>query len=87
MPDTCTGAFTDAFSPVAKRLKTKEPTRPAKIPDAAPMASARTTLPAGLKAKGASRPGMGEAVPGALFTMPSRAAAIPASPPPRKSEA
>ena len=46
----------------------------------------RHYFPGALKANGASIPGIGEAVPGALFTMPSIAAPTPAIPPPKKLE-
>ena len=77
---------TGAGTSLRKRLNTTLPMRPARIPPSAPRNRARITLLGSLKAKGASRPGMGEAVPGASFTMPSRAAAMPARPPPKKLE-
>ena len=67
-------------------LKTMLPRRPAMVPPKMARAKAATTVTGALKAKGAKRPGMGEAVPGALLTMLRQAAATPAKPPPRKLE-
>ena len=61
----------------SKRLNTMLPTNPAREPPAAASTSAVATFPGGLKANGARSPGIGDAVPGALFIMPSMAAAIP----------
>ena len=44
------------------------PSKPAAQPPRMANTRARTTFSGSLKAKGASRPGMGDAVPGALFT-------------------
>ena len=65
-------------------LNTMLPAKPARVPPTAPRARAMSTLTGGLKANGANSPGIGDAVPGALFTMPSKAAAMPARPPPKK---
>ena len=48
------------------------------------MANARITFTGELNANGAINPGIGDAVPGALHTIPSRDAPIPALPPPKK---
>ena len=48
------------------------------------MANARITFTGELNANGAINPGIGDAVPGALHTIPSRDAPIPAIPPPKK---
>ena len=68
------------------RLKTVPPINPASKPPAAANAREITTVPGALNANGARSPGIGEAVPGALFTMWNTAAEIPASPPPKKFE-
>ena len=63
-----------------------EPIIPAIEPPMIASTIARITFAGGLKANGANKPGIGEAVPGALFTIPNAAAASPASPPPKKLE-
>jgi len=65
-------------------LNTIEPTNPASAPPTAPIANARITFIGSLNANGASIPGIGEAVPGALFTIPRTAAQTPAKAPPKK---
>ena len=67
-------------------LNTMAPTIPARVPLMAASSSAISTFNGGLKAKGASSPGMGDAVPGALLIMPRNAAATPEKPPPKKLE-
>ncbi len=62
------------------------PTRPAVHPPSIAKNSAITTWSGGLNANGAKSPGIGDAVPGALFTIWKTAAEIPARPPPKKLE-
>lgn len=50
--------------------KIEEPISPASIPHAAARAMSSSTISGLLKAKGARSPGIGAAVPGALFKMP-----------------
>lgn len=61
-----------------------------KYPPTTPPMTANTmannTFKGGLNPKGAKSPGIGAAVPGALFTIPKTAAPIPANPPPIKFE-
>lgn len=64
--------------------KTIDPINPATVPPTAAMAKASTTFIGSLNAKGASTPGIGDAVPGALLIIPSAAAAIPEIAPPKK---
>ena len=71
---------------VKRLLKISEPASPARQPPNTASPSAISTLTGELKANGASSPGIGEAVPGALLMIPKAAAAIPASPPPTKFE-
>ena len=49
--------------------------------------TAKITLLAGLKPNGANKPGIGEAVPGALLMILKWAADTPAKAPPKKFEA
>jgi hypothetical protein len=78
-----TGAAVFTFP---RRLKTVLPTNPATDPPRTAKASAQSTVIGLLNANGAKSPGIGEAVPGALFMIWNAAAEIPANPPPKKLE-
>lgn len=66
--------------------KIMDPTRPATHPPNIAKARAPKTWSGGLNANGARRPGIGDAVPGALLMIWNAAAEIPAKPPPKKFE-
>ena len=64
--------------------KIRDAASPPPMPHSSAMPMAGMTRRGSLKAKGASRPGIVEAVPGASQTIPSITAAMPERDPPRK---
>lgn len=88
MPDTCTGAFTDAFSPVAKRLEDKGADKTGKNTGRCADGQRQNDLACGIKGKGSHQAGDGRGRAGRVVHNAEQGRGDTGQvPPPRKSEA